>query len=340
MRILAGIIVLFLVQLASAQHQQGTEKPNSSADAEDVIRVDSNLVSVPVSVADRNGKFVANLGAADFQLFDNERERKIEYFESSEQPFSVLLLLDTSGSTASRLEDIKSSALALINQLKPNDRLLPIAFDMQIKPLLRNWTNDGAVLRKTIQDARIGVDLKLAKQKVETGIGGKKIIKYYVNTRLYDAVQYAVEICRQIRGRKAIILLSDGLDTGSEIASYKSTIRAAAELDALFYTVKYDKQRFYLRGILPAPEWDALEYMKSLAEKSGATFRQANDIEKVNEAFEAIAQELRQTYTLGFYVDGNEAVAEGRKLEVKTKRPKLVVRGRKAYLFKPKETNK
>ena len=338
MRVLAAVVVFLLVYSASAQ-QQSAEKTNPPADTEDVIRVDSNLVSVPVSVADRDGKFVANLKASDFQLFDNKRERRIEYFESSEQPFSVLLLLDTSGSTASRLEDIKSSALALIDQLKPNDRVLPIAFDAQIKPLLPNWTSDQAVLRKTIQNARIGVDLKQAKQTVEM-IRGRKIVRYYVNTQLYDAVQYAVEACRQIPGRKAVILLSDGLDTGSEKASYKSTLRAVAELDALFYTVKYDKQRFYPRGILPAPEWNALEYMKSLAEKSGASFRQATDVEKVNEALAAIAQELRQTYTLGFYVDANDATPEDRKLKVKTKQPKLVVRGRKTYVFKPKETNK
>jgi len=338
MRVLAAIIVLLLVQSGAAQ-QQSAEKTKPHADAEEVIRVDSNLVSVPISVADRDGKFVANLKASDFQLFDNERERRIEYFESSEQPFSVLLLLDTSGSTASRLEDIKSSALALIDQLKPNDRILPLTFDAQIKPLLPNWTSDQAVLRKTIQNVRMEVDLNLAKKKVET-MRGMKIVKYYVNTRLYDAVQYAVEVCRQIPGRKAVILLSDGFDTGSEKASYKSTLRQVAELDALFYTVNYGKQRGLARDTLKPAEWDALEYMKSLAEKSGASFRQAQDVQKVNEAFTAIAQELRQTYTLGFYVDANDAAPEDRKLKVKTKQPKLVVRGRKTYVFKPKETNK
>lgn len=334
MRISALLVAFLSIQLAWAQ-QQTPEKINSPADTDDVIRIDSNLVSVPVSVADRDGKFIANLRASDFRLFDNDRERKIEYFESSEQSFSVLLLLDTSGSTASRLEDIESSALALIDQLKPNDRVLPIAFDVQIKPLLPGLTSDQAVLRKTIQNARTEVDLKTAKREVEKLHGGVQIVKYYVNTKIYDAVQYAIEVCRQIPGRKAVILLSDGLDTGSEKAGYKSTLRAVAELDALFYTVKYDKQRFFPHGTLPPKEWDALEYMKALAEKSGASFRQARDVEKVNEAFAAIAQELRQTYTLGFYVDANDHARQDRKLRVKTEQSKLIVRGRKTYVFEP-----
>lgn len=83
-------------------------------------------------------------------------------------------------------------------------------------------------------------------------------------------------------------------------------------------------------------EWDALEYLKALAEKTGASFRRADDVQKVNEAFIAVAQELRQTYTLGFYVGSGEAKSE-RKLKIKTKQPKLIVKGRRTHVFKSKE---
>ncbi|MDQ3819934.1 MAG: VWA domain-containing protein, partial [Acidobacteriota bacterium] len=98
----------------------------------DVVRVNTTLVSVPVSVLDRNGRFVPDLRREDFQLFENGEEQSIAYFEETDKPFTVALMLDTSGSTSFKLEEIKEAAISFARQLRPQDRVLVVTFNDQI----------------------------------------------------------------------------------------------------------------------------------------------------------------------------------------------------------------
>jgi hypothetical protein len=127
-------------------------------------------------------------------------------------------VIDTSASTRYKIEEIQDAAIAFVNQLRPDDKVIVISFDDKIRGTDRNPTNDRATLRDWIQDTRIGS-----------------------GTRLYDAMDQVInKVFNHIDGRKAIVLFTDGVDTTSKHASYESTLRDAEENDALIYPVEYD----------------------------------------------------------------------------------------------------
>lgn len=186
-------------------------------EAGDVIRVNTTLVSIPVSVMDRDGKYIPNLRKENFRLWEEGVEQQVAYFASVEKPFTVALVIDTSGSTKQKLYDIQEAAIAFIDQLRPEDRVMVVSFDESIDVLARP-TNDRNLLRHAVR-------------RTEAGNG----------TRLYDAVDLVInQYLNQIEGRKAVVLFTDGVDTTSKQASYESNVRDAEELDALIYPVQFD----------------------------------------------------------------------------------------------------
>jgi VWFA-related protein len=328
--------------------------PNSTPGPEevsegDVVRVNTNLVTVPVSVLDRHGRFIPNLSREDFTVFENGVEQSIAYFEPADKPFTVALLLDTSPSTHFHLWEIKEAAIAFAKQLRPQDRVLVVSFNDQVL-LLTEVTNDLNIINSVII------------QNATTGTA----------TRLYDAVELVIkERLDKIKGRKAIVLFTDGVDTASQVATYESTIREVDELDALIYPIQYDTTD-YLRAVQGASSvtvvttrsnWPfpgtsssqttypsngggislpgatkadyerADQYLNELAEKTAGRLYKANTTAQLAEAFGRIAEELRRQYTLGYYPQA--AAVEGgerHQIKVRVKRPNLAVRARDSYL--------
>ena len=149
----------------------------------DVLRVDTSLVTVPVSVMDRYGKYIPNLRRQDFRLFDQGIEQKISYFATVDTPFTVVFVLDTSSSTHFKLEDMHNAAISFVNQLQPQDSVMVVSFDDNIR-VLTEPTSDREALMKAIRRAKTGG-----------------------STRLYDAVEMVIrKMLRAISGRKAIVL--------------------------------------------------------------------------------------------------------------------------------------
>ena len=184
----------------------------------DIVRVNTTLVSIPVSVMDRDGKYIPNLRKEDFRIWEDGAEQQVAYFASTEKPFTVALLIDTSGSTKSKLEEIQDAAIAFVDQLRADDRVMIVSFNDKIRVLTPQPTNDRALLRNAIR-------------QTEAGNG----------TRLYDAVDQVInQYFNHIEGRKAIVLFTDGVDTSSKHAKYEDNVRDAEELDALIYPVEYD----------------------------------------------------------------------------------------------------
>ena len=318
----------------------------------DVVRVDTSLVTVPVSVLDRQGRFVPNLRQEDFSILENGTEQSIAYFEPAEKPFTVALLLDTSPSTKFHLSEIKEAAIAFAKQLRPEDRLLVISFSHEVL-LLTEATNDISMITQVV----------LAN------------VKEGDSTRLYDAVHLATkERLDRIPGRKAMVLFTDGVDTSSA-TTYQSSLHEAEELDALIYPIKYDttdymrafqnggsgnvtvvtrssnwpfgssttsSQVIYgppLNGGAPLPgttkaDYDrADQYLHALAAKSGGRLYEANDSRQLSDAFTRIAQELRWQYSIGYYPKGaTEESGERRQIRVRVRQPNLAVKARDSYL--------
>ena len=290
----------------------------AAQDDDDVVRVNTNLVTVPMSVLDRQGRFVPNLSREQFHLFENGVEQEIAYFESAEKPFTVALLLDTSDSTKFQLTDIQNAAIAFTEQLRPDDHVLVAVFDKRVT-ILAEVTNDRASLRSSIMRA-------------ETGRG----------TSLYNAVEMIVrQRLNRIRGRKAMVIFTDGVDTTSGGATYEGTLHTAQELDALVYAIQYDtfkdlsgpsvtskgesQTKAYARANL---------YMNLLADRTGGRFYSAGSLKVLNKNFALIAQELRQQYSIGYYPK-HDTSAGARRIKVRVDTPGVVVRARRSYVFKP-----
>jgi VWFA-related protein len=332
-----------------------TNQPSDSSDSRapetihevvdsDVIRVDTALVTVPVSVRDRDGRYAPDLKREDFRIYEDGVEQRIAYFATVDQPFTLALMLDTSGSTTIRLEDMQDAAINFMNQLKPADRVLIIAFDDRIN-VLTAPTNDRAELTRAIRHTHTG--------------GG---------TRLYDAVDQVInQQLRRIPGRKAIVLFTDGVDTTSRHATYESTVRAAEESDALIYPVDYDTYGNNNRGLggqwpmpggrggggvlgLPFPRLPgggggggggptsgdyrrADAYLHELAQRSGGRFYRGDSMLGLAQSFAWIAEELRRQYSLGYYPKTAGQAGQRRQIKVRVDQPGLVALTRDSYIY-------
>ncbi|MEO8574973.1 MAG: VWA domain-containing protein, partial [Pyrinomonadaceae bacterium] len=340
----------------SPQNQNPSTSPTPPVSEEDeVVRVETNLVTMPVSVIDREGRFISGLQQKDFQIFENGVEQKVGYFQSVEQPFTVILMIDVSPSTAFQIDEIQEGAITFINQLRPADKVMVISFDETVHILSRP-TNDRRQLRNAIYQAQFGD-----------------------GTSIYDAVDFAINReLANIQGRKAVVIFTDGVDTTSRRANYQSTIADVEEVDALFYPIRYNTQRNYggwgagggggggrRRGGGGAGNVDdwigiilgggriqtqprggggaaggsageyatGLRYLETLAQNSGGRKFEADSTSNLDAAFAGIAEELRRQYSLGYYPDKVGQVGERRQIKVRVMRPNVIVKAKNTYIF-------
>ncbi|HEV7475049.1 MAG TPA: VWA domain-containing protein [Pyrinomonadaceae bacterium] len=306
------------------ENAKAVDEKEPEFDENDVVRVSTSLITVPAEVLDRNGRFIGHLQKDDFRIFENGVEQQLAYFASVEQPFTVALLLDVSGSTQAQLADIRTAANTFIKRLRPNDRLLLVSFDGKINVLTEAVTL--AELRKK----------KLRLDAVNDG------------TLLYDTVGFVLnQRLAAIPGRKAIVLMTDGVDGGSKTASLKQNLRDAEEANVVIYSVQYNtlpqlparlsqianlKAREFVRTRMVKEYGVGSNYLQFLAEKTGGRLFKAETLAEVPQAFDAITDELGRQYSLGYYPAGQSQPGERRDIKVKTRTPNLVVRARESYV--------
>lgn len=311
--------------------------PNGETVEGDVIKFDTSLVMVPVTVMDRNGRYVPLLRRESFRIQDNGIDQKIAYFATTDAPFSVVLLIDTSGSTEFRLRDIQDAAIKFVDKLKPTDSVMVMSFDDRIEVECKA-TTDRNVITKAIRHTRTG--------------GG---------TRLYDAVDDILrKHLKTIPGRKAVVLFTDGVDTTSRRATYESTIRLSEESDAPIYSVSYDTLGTMSNGIplpggrgtilglpLPVPGGTTrggsrgeykrgATYLHALADKTAGRFYNGDSLFGIAQAFTWIAEELGRQYSLGYYPTTIGKDGERRQIKVRVTEADLVVKARDSYIYSEK----
>jgi len=322
-----------------------------TVDETGTIKMDTALVTIPVSVIDRDGKFVPFLKKRDFRLYEDGVEQDIENLTSVETPFHVVLLLDTSNSTMFRLEDIQDAAFAFIKQLRPDDQVMIVSFDSKVR-FHSDFTNDYDALRQAINETRTGG-----------------------STKLYEAVDKVVDRLEQIEGRKAIVLFTDGVDTASRRANYQNTIDKVEESGALVYPIRYDTENEQQGGGVPSaspwpwptphppnrrrwpfdrlaahmfPQWPSRQpsggvgtssgeyrkgarYLQELADRSGGRLYQADTVYNLSQAFSNIAEELRHQYSLAYYPTNAKKDGAYRRVKVRVEKPGMVIRAREGY---------
>jgi len=306
------------------------KEPEVLSDSEDdAVKVETNLISIPVSVFDRNGLYIPNLVKENFKIFEDGIEQPIEYFATTENPFTVVLLLDTSPSTEFKIEEIQEAAIAFVNLLKPQDSVMVIEFDANIHVLTEATTNRVQIY-KAIKKADFG--------------GG---------TSLYDAVDFSLrKRLNKIQGRKAVVLFTDGVDTTSIKVGYDSSLREAEEADAtifpIYYNTFFDNQRRNGGGIFsPFPQIGGMrgrgvtsqeyalgrQYLKDLAESTGGrVFNAENTQGGLIRTFESIAEELRRQYSIGYIPENPGQTGQRKAIKVRVNRPNLVIRARDSYI--------
>lgn len=315
------------VQTASAPATTTNENPE-----EEVLKIETNLISIPVSVFDKYGLYIPGLRQSDFKIFENGIEQKIEYFGVQDKPFTVALLIDTSPSAQYKIEEIHAAAEAFVAQLSPQDRVIVIEFHGNVKIQCEATTDREKIIR------------------------GIRKAKYGNGTSLYTAVDEAVrKQFSKIEGRKAVVLFTDGVDTTSYKHTYESTVIYAEESDALIFPIYYNTYLENRRaaqgggggilgtilggggpimsGVSAAEYALGKRYLDDLAEVTGGrVFRPESTPGGLTKAFEGIAEELRRQYNIGYIPADEGKPGQRKQIKVRVNRPNLIVRARDSYI--------
>ena len=352
MRIIYALF--FLMVLILPLHLRGQQTVISDKNQ----KGNKTLISVPVSVSDREGRYIPGLKKADFTLYQNGVEQNIALFETYDEPLNIALLLDTSGSAKESLAQIKAAAADFIELLNPNDRCLVATFDSQLN-ILNPLTSNQKTLVESLGKVR-------AAEKE--------------GTILFSAVeQIAQKSFADVQGRKVIVLLSDGKDFGSS-RTRGELLSLLEESDVLIYSIFYQTGAGFNKLVV-APDGTIKEGKEDKKPKEKKTRRQkknysiliplrgdvysaeeiklsgkVNDVEAVNSlremsdttagrfyqsdtpnlsgVFKRIAGELRQQYRLGYYSKEAGTDAAVYDINVKVRRPDAVVRARGKFRAK------
>ena len=198
-----------------APTQQPETLPEEPQDIE-TLKTDTDLVTVPLIANDSNGTYITDLRQEEFAIQEDGVQQQIAFFGKVAAPFHVVLMLDTSSSTEDKLRDIQQAAFTFVQQLHDADKVKVISFDDSVRDL-NDFTSDREILRAAIYKTRSGQ-----------------------GTKVYDAVDLALNTIRKIRGRKAIVIFTDGMDWHSDSATYDGTLRGLDEEGVVVYPIRYE----------------------------------------------------------------------------------------------------
>ena len=287
------ILIASIICVDQAKAQQDAE--------DDVVRVDSELVILNVTVTDKQRHYVHKLRRPDFKVFEDAREQSISLFSVEETPFAAAILLDTSGSMETRVTLARAAAIRFLGGLREEDVASVYHFGSAVEQL---------------QDFSPGRDLP----PMAYGLNAKGM------TALNDAIlRAAKDLSQRPEKRRAIIVLSDGLDTKSD-ASADKALNAALGVNASIYTVDMIDPM-----TAAVDRMRAAGALKNFANKSGGLYVSSTGGQALDEAFSEILQELSNQYTIGYRPTNRTRDGRWRKIELKLSRPELVTRTRDGY---------
>ena len=365
MRIFAILLILITASGLGAVVTAQVKPPD---DKDEVIRVDTQLVDVPVAVNSTSGIPLGGLKASNFVLYEDGKRQEVIDFSATTEPFEVALLLDTSGSARNDLLLIQSAAKSFIASLRTGDRVAVIAFNTSrqnnqafaVSEVLSSLTSDRKALNNAIDN-----------------------IKTSNGTPYYDALQQVVEkVFRdkpkaEFRGRRAIVALTDGVDSTS-VSDFATAKQELGNLGIISFFIKVDTQEFFEESLLGdcqsatrfsisqirryyrsfAPKANAEKAvtfcqlgdferlaiskklyeiaameMSDLAKSSGGRVFPVADLSEARSAFKSVADEIGTKYTLGYYPSNDKRDGTYRKIKVETKGlpTGTVVRFREGY---------
>jgi len=213
---LESIAATAFVVLAAAYASASFQGRIQQGEDQKPLKLNATLVQVPAVATDKSGRFVRDLSREDFTLSEDGKRQEISLFAPVNQPFNCVLVLDTSNSTEDRLSAIRDTALAFTRQLGSEDQMMLVTFDNEVRELT-DFSRNKPELEAAIRGA-------------ESGFG----------KLLYEAVTRALERLKDVEGRRAVVLFSDGVDMRSIEATAEGSVRLAEEIGAVIYCVKFD----------------------------------------------------------------------------------------------------
>ena len=319
--------LLFILGLMASLPVAGQQTPASNAPASnapqdnsqedqsmETLKVRVNVVQLFYNVKDKKGGLIPSLTKDDFELYEDGKPQTIKYFAAeSNLPLTLGILIDSSGSQMRVLEMEKEVGGAFLNDiLREKDEAFVIDFDVNVD-LLQDFTNDIRRLKAALNKAKINTG---GGGGSLPGLGGGPIpTSNPRGTLLYDAVYLAAhdELAHEV-GRKAMILLTDGEDQGSQLR-IKDAIEAAQKSDSICYVLLIADRGFYGFG-----GYSGDSEMKKLAgETGGRVIEVGNKFDKLKEAFDQIAKELRSQYNIGYTPTNAKLDGTFRKVEIRSK---------------------
>jgi Ca-activated chloride channel family protein len=293
---LIGLYVLVYglsVQETRAQQdpaQQNSPPSQRQSEPTTTLRVDVNLVNVFVTVTDSHGAPVGGLTKENFILKEDDLEQKIKVFDKqSALPLSIALAIDTSLSTRHDLPLEQASAKRFVHAiLRPVDAICVYGFSEVVNESTRGYSSDLKRIDDGIEHIRLGAA-----------------------TALYDAIYLASRALDHRKGRKVIVLITDGGDTASNIG-YKQAVRAAEEAEAIVYSII----------VVPIEssagrETGGEHALIQLSDDTGGKYHYATSTTDLDDAFHKISDELRTQYLLAYYPSQRTSFSEFRRIEVK-----------------------
>ena len=334
----AALLTVFSI-MAWAQkigfgQQKSEEKPFS-------LKVNVDLVVLNVTVVDEKGSNVTRLNRDDFSIYEDDVLQDLSDFRPVEAPFHLVLVLDTSISTRTSLGLIKKAASNFADELRPADSIAVAEINFFAKQI-QNFTSDRKAVRRAIHSLSTFP---------------------YGGSRVYDGVAMALKHLQGVEGgRKAIVVLSDGMENSSSI-KFEELRRELAQGDAVFYPITIqnkDRQKNLLENFIRTadatkPEIAPIvknakeslfvleevyqiqtERLQTLAEETGGKIFFVSDLADLAGEYAKVAQELRNTFSLAYYSKNTWRDGTMRKIRVEAKNPSYHVRTRSAY-YVPKE---
>ena len=341
---------------SDSEKQPAPAEKAGRAPAGNVIRTETVLVTVPVITSDENGAYVPDLTIRDFHVYENGIEQKIDRLIDESEPFHTALLMDASRSTLPVSTHIERAALSFLGSVRPEDELMALSLSNLIH-VDSEFTLDRSRLSSAITDSAIrarapyiGAETTKEPRKISPGVYRGTYSRItneqfwlqgrFNGTRLYDALDLTVtERLDKIAGRKAILLFTDGVDTGSRLATAESTLTKIEESDILLYVVRYDSPE----PTRPAADYrvavDGFEaayargeqYLQALADHSGGRLFNASAGADLQAAFSYIAGELGHQYTLCYYPSEPSKDTAFRRIQVTVDKPGIKIRARAGY---------
>jgi len=273
-----------------------------TAQQEPTFRATTQLVSVPATVTDAEGRLVPSLDQNQFSILDNGKPQDIIFFQNETQPFTCVVMLDYSASMTSSLDLLRAAAEQFLLRLLPQDKAQVGAFSDRIE-FSGKFTNDRDDLISALKD-----------------------LQYGNPTRLWDAVDQSIDMLKTVEGRKVVLVFTDGDDTYSKVG-FGSVLDHARDDEVMVYAIGL--QSVYFNGqrmVRSQPD----RSLKKIAEETGGGYFELKKTDELAPTFTRVAQELHSLYTIGFapgVLDNKE-----HKLDVKMKQAGMTARARKTYI--------